>query len=94
MKKIQKQLGICVLGMIIHVLTLVWYISGKLYPGVYVIGIESGIVAAAEVMLFLLSFREYAREGIHWETILLTVLSALGAVFSGYCFIIWGLLFL
>ena len=94
MKKVQKQLGMCVLGIIFHVLTLTWYISGKLYPGVYYIGIESGIVAIAEVVLFILSFKNYAREGVHWEAILLTVLSVLGAIFSGYCFIIWGMLYL
>ena len=94
MKKAQNQLGISVVGIILHVLTLVWYISGKLYPGVYFIGIESGIVAIAEAALFILSFRNYVREGIHWKTILLTVLSALGAVLSGYCFIVWGMLYL
>ena len=94
MKKVQTQLGICVIGVILHVLTLAWYISGKLYPGVYFIGIEAGIVAIAEVTLFILSFGNYSREGIHWKTTLLTVLSALGAVLSGYCFIIWGMLYL
>ena len=94
MKKVQNQLGICVIGMILHVLTLVWYISGKLYPGVYFIGIESGIVAIAEAALFILSFRNYVREGTYWKTILLTVLSALGTMLCGYCFIVWGMLYL
>ena len=94
MKKVQHQLGICVIGMILHVLTLAWYISGKLYPGVYFIGIESGIVAIAEAALFILSFQNYVRVGTYWKTILLTVLSALGAVLSGYCFIVWGMLYL
>ena len=94
MHKVYKQLGICVLMALIHVLTLAWYISGILYPGVYLIGIEAGIAAVIEIVLCISSLRNYGSVGVHWNTVLLTVLSILSALFSGYCFLIWFLFFL
>ena len=94
MKKVCVQLICSSLGVILHLGTLLWYIIGTWYPGVFLVGIVSGITAMAETVLFLLSLRNYAGTGPRWQTILLTVLAAVSALFAGYCFLIWCLFFL
>ena len=89
MEKLHQQLKLCVIAVVYFALTLFWYISGVLYPGVYYFGFATGVTALTEAVLFVCSLKQYAVMGVQWRTLLLTGLSGLGALASGYCLLIW-----
>lgn len=91
MKTLHRQLGLCAIAAVYHVLTLLWYISGAAYPGVYYFGLASGMTALTEAVLFVYSLRQYKTLGAQWKLVLLTGLSGLSAFASGYCLLIWAL---
>lgn len=91
MKNSKKYLCASILVDLIFVGTVLYYLEGKVYPGMYLIGVITGIALAVQVVLLVLSGISIIKTGLKWEILLVIVIGILSIPIMGYLFVVWAL---
>ena len=91
MKNSKKYLCASILVDLIFVGTVLYYLEGKVYPRMYLIGVITGIALAVQVVLLVLSGISIIKTGLKWEILLVIVIGILSIPIMGYLFVVWAL---
>lgn len=92
MQKVNKQLWTSIVVALVFALVFVWYTCDLPYLGPVFIGVVAGIVAAAELVLLIMSIKDFKTYGVRVQTVLLTVISGISMLFTGCFFAMWAFL--
>lgn len=90
-KNSKKYLCASILVDLIFAATVLYYIEGKVYFGIYPIGVITGIALTIQAVLIILSGISIIKAGLKWEILLVIVIGILSIPIMGYLFLIWAL---
>lgn len=91
MNIVNRCLYFSIYAALFFLITVIWYIVGPIYLGIWPIGIIAGTVFIIQLILSVVSIRNLFLFGLHWKLIITIAVNVSSLIGVGYFWIIWSM---
>ncbi len=91
MNIVNKCLYFSIYATLFFLITVIWYIVGPIYLGMWPIGIIAGAIFIIQLILAVVSIRNLFLFGLHWKLLITIAVNVSSLIGVGYFWIIWSM---